>query len=209
MRGRTTFWTVFVVALVALSATGGITVLHGLSQAARDRYETLIEVQASANRLGTLEWEAQARRNVPMGVAAEVDATLPRMRGRLLGLLDDGEDIRAPLRAFDAYRPAVRKEYELRRVRDVPAAAAQELIVQTRYEDLRDALRRAAGANARAADRSERLAWIGSAAVILLSALGLTGLLLALERAARRRALAEELLRDGLTGLPNRALVEQ
>jgi diguanylate cyclase (GGDEF)-like protein len=204
-----TVWTVCAVALVALSATAGITVLHRLARDARGRYETLIEVQASANRLGTLEWEAEARHNVPMAVAAEVDATLPRMRDQLAGLLADGEGIRAPLRAFDGYWPAVRKEYELRRVRDVPAAEAQELIVQARYEALRGALRGAATRNAQVADRSERLAWIGSAAVILLSALGLAGLLLALERAARRRALAEELLRDGLTGLPNRALVEQ
>ncbi len=209
MRGRTTVWTVCAVALVALAATAGITLLHRHAREARGRYETLIEVQASANRLGTLEWEAEARRNVPMGVAAEVDATLPRMREQLIGLLADGEGIRAPLHAFDGYWPAVRREYDFRRVRDRQSAEAQELIVQARYEDLREALRGAAGRNARVADRSERLAWIGSAGVILLSALGLTWLLLALERAARRRALAEQLLRDRLTGLPNRALVEQ
>src|SRR5919107_2271108 len=101
MRGRTTVWTVCVVALVALSATAGITLLHRHARDARGRYETLIEVQASANRLGTLEWEAEARRNVPLGVAAEVDATLPRMRQQLIGLLADGEGIQAPLHAFD------------------------------------------------------------------------------------------------------------
>jgi diguanylate cyclase (GGDEF)-like protein len=209
MRGRTTFLTVCAVVLVALATTAGITLLHRHAESARARYETLIEVEASANRLGTLDWQSEARRNVPLQVAQEVSATLPRMRRQLVGLLDDGEGIRVPLRAFDVYRPALEAEYAARRVRDFTASQRQERPVQAAYEDLRAGIRVAAARNARVADRSERLAWIGSAAVILLSALGLTGLLLALGRAARRRQRAEELLRDGLTGLPNRAYLEQ
>src|SRR3954451_5574317 len=106
MRGRTTFWTVCAVALVALSATAGITLLHQLAVKARARHETLVEGQASANRLGTLDWEVEPRGTVPMSVLPEVDATLPRMHGQLAGLLADGKGIRAPLRAFDASGPA-------------------------------------------------------------------------------------------------------
>ena len=84
MRGRTTFLTVCAVALVALATTAGITLLHRQASRARVRYETLIEVQASANRLGTLDWEAEAQRSVPMSVEAEVNATLPRMRAQLV-----------------------------------------------------------------------------------------------------------------------------
>jgi diguanylate cyclase (GGDEF)-like protein len=209
MRGRTTFLTVCAVVLVALATTAGITLLHQRAGQSRARYETLIEIEVSANRLGALDWEAEAQRSVPLSVEAEINATLPRVRAQLTGLLPGGTGIVAPLRAFDAYRPALEAEHAARRVRDFHDAQAKEEAVQARYTDLRAALHRAAARNARVADRAERLAWIGSAAVILLSALGLTGLLLALERAARRRLRAEELLRDGLTGLPNRAYLEQ
>src|SRR5689334_4450192 len=116
MRGRTTFLTVCAVVVVALATTAGITLLHRNAERARDRYETLIQVEASANRLGTLDWESAAQRTVPLQVEQEVSITLPRMRGQLVGLLDDGEGIAAPLRAFDAYRPAVEAEYAARRV---------------------------------------------------------------------------------------------
>jgi diguanylate cyclase (GGDEF)-like protein len=209
MRGRTTFLTVCAVVLMALATTAGITLLHQRASRARARYEALIEVEASANRLGALDWEAEAQRSLPLSVESEVNATLPRMRAQLAGLLAAGTGIEAPLRAFDAYRPALEAEHGARRVRDFESAESEEQIVQIRYADLLATLRAAAARNARMADRAERLAWIGSAAVILLSALGLAGLLLALERAARRRQRAEELLRDGLTGLPNRAYLEQ
>src|SRR5262245_27610253 len=126
MRGRTTFLTVCAVVIVALATTAGITLLHRHAERARARYETLIEVEASANRLGTLDWESEARRNVPLQVEQEVEATLQRMRGQLVGLLDYGEGIAAPLRAFDAYRPALEAEYAARRVRDFRAAQGQE-----------------------------------------------------------------------------------
>ena len=209
MRGRTTFLTVCTVVLVALATTAGITLLHRRASQSRARYETLIEVEVSANRLGALDWEAEAQRSVPLSVEAEINATLPRVRAQLTGLLAGGTGIVPSLRTFDAYRPALEAEHAARRVRDFDDAEAKEELVQARYADLRTALRGAAARNARVADRAERLAWIGSAAVILLSALWLTGLLLALERAARRRQRAEEALRDGLTGLPNRAYLEQ
>src|SRR4051794_4213714 len=136
MRGRTTFLTVCVVALVALATTAGITLLHRHASRARVRYETLIEVQASANRLGTLEWEAEAQRSVPLQVEQEVTATLPRMRAQLVGLLDDGEGIATPLRAFDVYRPAVQAEYAARRVRDSADAEVNAERVQAAYERL-------------------------------------------------------------------------
>src|ERR1700742_3427253 len=152
MRGRTTFLTVCVVALVALATTAGITLLHRQASRARVRYETLFEVQASANRLGTLDWEAEAQRSVPMSVEAEVNATLPQMRARLVGLLDDGEGITTPPRGFDAYRPAVQDGPPARRGRDFAEAETKEDRVQATSERPRDGLRTAAARNARAAD---------------------------------------------------------
>jgi diguanylate cyclase (GGDEF)-like protein len=210
MRGRTTVWMVATVLAVAASATAGITLLHRHARESRDRYETLIEIEAGANRLSTLDWQATALRRVPLPIEAEVNATLPKMRTQLVGLLSDGgERIQAPLSAFDVYRPAVEEEYAFRRARDFKSADRLDERVQAAFTSLRGGLRRAAVRNASLADRSERLAWIGSAAVIVLSALGLAALLTLLERARRRRVMAEQLMRDGLTGLPNRAYFEQ
>src|SRR5919107_220152 len=98
MRGRTTVWMVATVLAVALTATTGITLLHRHARESRARYETLIEVEASANRLSMLDWKATALRRVPLPVEAEVNATLPQMRTQLVGLLQDGgERIQGPL----------------------------------------------------------------------------------------------------------------
>ena len=61
MQGRRTFLIAAVVALVASAASVGIAALHLRADERRARYEALIELEASANRIDALEWEANAR----------------------------------------------------------------------------------------------------------------------------------------------------
>ena len=63
------------------------------------------------------------------------------------------------------------------------------------------------------AARTDRISWIGTIAVFVVAVFGLTALLALLDRAGRRRVRDDELqalaFTDSLTGLPNRALLEQ
>src|SRR3954451_6405927 len=86
MWGRTTLWMVATVLTVAATATGTITLLHRHATERRDRYERLIQVEVSANRLSTLKWQAIAERRVPFRVEPEVTGMLPRMGGELSAL---------------------------------------------------------------------------------------------------------------------------
>ncbi len=80
MKGRRTILIAAIVAVVATVATLGIAAVHRHADERRGRYETLIGVQASANRLNALNWEARARRSVPLQVQAEVTSMLAGMR---------------------------------------------------------------------------------------------------------------------------------
>jgi diguanylate cyclase (GGDEF)-like protein len=194
---------------VALSATAGITLLHRHARESHDRYERLIQVGASANRLSTLEWQAIARRRVPVPVEAEVNRVLPHMGAELAALASTDRALEPAARAFVSYRANIKEEYALLRARDIARAERLDERVDAAFDRMRGTVNAVAAREAQGAQRAERLAWIGSAGVIGLSALGLAALLTLLERARRRRAMAEQLMRDGLTGLPNRTYFEQ
>ena len=66
MRGKRTILIATVVAIVATAATLGIAALHRHADERRARYESLVAVEATANRVSALEWEATARRRVPL-----------------------------------------------------------------------------------------------------------------------------------------------
>ena len=201
-----------VVALVAAAATLGIAALHRHADERRGRYEQLTVIEASADRLSALEWEASSRRRVPLGVQAEVNATLDRMRVELLALRDGAGAGRA-LQAYELVRPGLEQEFALMRSRDFDGASALDDQVDPAFAALRLELRHAAAANRALAQRSDRSSWIGTVAVMVLLVIGLTALLGLLDRAGRRRLRDGHLRRlafsDSLTGLPNRSLFER
>jgi diguanylate cyclase (GGDEF)-like protein len=210
---RRTIFIATVVALVAAAATLGIAVLHRHADELRGRYEQLMVIEASADRLSSLEWEASSRRHVPLRVQAEVTATLDRMRSQLQALEGAGGAGAAnALVAYRRVRPGLKAEFALMRSRDFEAAGQADSQVDPDFDALRNALRSAAAANQELARRSDRISWIGTVAVMVLLVVGLTGLLGLLDRAGRRRLRDEHLGRlafsDSLTGLPNRSLFE-
>jgi diguanylate cyclase (GGDEF)-like protein len=194
---------------VALSATAGITLLYSHARDGRARYERLIQVGATANRLSTLEWQAIAQRRVPVPLDAEVDRMLPHMGAELASLAGADRELEPAAGAFITYRANIEEEYALLRARDIAGAERVDGRVDAAFDVMRDNVTTVAAREAAQAQDAERLAWIGSAGVITLSALGLAALLTLLERSRRRRTMAEQLMRDGLTGLPNRTYFEQ
>ena len=81
-----------VVALVAIAASAGIAALHLHADERRTRYEILVELESSANRVDALESEANAERRVPLRVQAELSALLAHMRAELEGLERRGSE---------------------------------------------------------------------------------------------------------------------
>jgi diguanylate cyclase (GGDEF)-like protein len=214
MRGKRTILIATVVALVATAATLGIAALHRRADERRARYEALVAVEADANRVSALEWEATARRRVPLGVQAELTERLPAMRDELrrlegLGSVGAGH----ALDAFDALRPRIDEEFALLRARDFERAEDLGVVVDLATTTLRTRLRALAEENRELAVRSDRFSWIGTVLVMALLVVGLTALVGLLDRAGRRRIRDEQLRRlafeDSLTGLPNRPLFEQ
>jgi len=208
MHGARTFSIAVVVATVAAVATIGISLLQSHADERRAEYQTLVSIGSAANRLSELQWEASARRHVPLPVQAEVDASLRRMRAALRSLPDP-----AALRAFEQLEPAIRREFALLRAREFERAADVIDEVAVPLATLRGELGRLARENDRLAERSDRIAWFGTAGVMLLLVVGLTALLGLLDRAGRRRLHESGLRRlafeDSLTGLPNRSLFER
>ena len=148
MQGRRTFLIATVVALVAIAASAGIAALHLHADERRDRYEMLVELESSANRVDALESEANAERRVPLRGPGRArarccatcapssttsSAAAARARQRVL-------------RLFDAYQPLIEEEFALMRARDFERAAAID-----RQRRLRAA---SATACARAAERN-------------------------------------------------------
>jgi diguanylate cyclase (GGDEF)-like protein len=214
MQGRRTILIATVVALVAAAATLGIAALHRHGDVRRGHYETLIGVEASANRLSALEWEATARRRVPLGVQAEVTSSMNRIEQQLLALRGEGADgVEPAYDAFVALEPAIDDEFALLRSREFERAAAVDDRVDPAFLSLRTELRSAAARNRALAERSDRISWIGTIAVMGLLVIGLSALLGLLDRAGRGRLRDVHLRRlafeDSLTGLPNRSLFEQ
>ena len=212
MQGRRTFIIATVVALVAIAASAGIAALHLHADERRTRYEILVELEASANRVDALESEANAERRVPLGVQSELRDLLAHMRTELEGLERRGsERSKGVLQLFVAYQPLIAEEFALMRARDFERAAAIDRKVD--FEEIRHGLRAAADHNHELADRSDRMSWIGTIAVMALMVVGLTTLLALLDRAGRRRQRDGDLRRlafqDSLTGLPNRPLFEK
>src|SRR4051812_29713226 len=165
-----------VVALVAAAATLGIAALHRHADERRGRYEQLTVIEASADRLSALEWEASSKRRVPLGVQAEVTATLDGMGRQLLDLRERAGTANA-LRAYERMRPGLEQEFALMRSRDFERASAADAVVDPAFDALRTELRRAADANRAQAARSDRSSWIGTVAVMVLLVIGLTALL--------------------------------
>jgi diguanylate cyclase (GGDEF)-like protein len=214
MQGRRTILIAAIVALVAAAATLGIAALHSHADERRGHYETLIGVEASAHRLSALEWEATARRRVPLGVQAEVTSTMTRMEEQLRALRGAGS--LGAGRAYDAFvalEPAIDEELALLRARDFDRAGDVDDRVTPAFAALRAELHAAAARNRALAARSDRMSWIGTVAVMVLLVVGLTTLLGLLDRAGRRRlrdvGLRRLAFEDSLTGLPNRSLFEQ
>ncbi|WP_053225708.1 putative bifunctional diguanylate cyclase/phosphodiesterase [Solirubrobacter soli] len=214
MRGKRTILIATVVALVATAATLGIAALHRHADERRSRYMALIAVEAEANRVSALQWEATARRRVPLTVQAELTARLESMRDELRLLRHKGSLGAAnALAAFERLRPAIEDEFALLRARDFERAQAMDVTVEAASANLSTRLRGAAENNREVAVRSDRFSWIGTVAVMALLVVGLTALLALLDRAGRRRLRDDHLRRlafeDSLTGLPNRPLFEQ
>src|SRR4051794_4930166 len=153
-----------VVALVAAAATLGIAALHRHADERRGVYEQLMIIEASADRLSALEWEASSRRRVPLAVQAEVTATLNRMQRQLLDL-QDGAGAGKALRAYERMRPGLEQEFALMRARDFESVDAVDAQVDPEFDVLQSELRRAAAANRALAARSDRSSWIGTVAV--------------------------------------------
>ena len=214
MQRKRTIFIATVVAAIVAAATVGIAALHHHADIRRARYEKLMAVEASAHRVGALEWEASARRRVPLAVQAEVTNSLTRMRSQLLDLRAEGSEGAAPaLATFVELEPAIEREFALLRSRDFASAGELDSSIDPTFTTLRSQLRRAAVRNRRLAERSDRISWFGTVAVMLLLVVGLTALLAMLDRAGRRRLRDDNLQRlafeDSLTGLPNRSLLEE
>ena len=212
MQGRRTFIIAAVVALVAIAASAGIAALQLHADERRTRYEILVELEASANRVDALESEANAQRRVPLGVQAELGRLLSQMRVQLEGLERRGsEGSKGVLHLFEAYQPLIAEEFALMRARDFERAEAIDVKVD--FDEIRQGLRAAADHNHRLSERSERMSWIGMIAVMALMVVGLSTLLALLDRAGRRRQRDGDLRRlafqDSLTSLPNRPLFEK
>ncbi len=212
MQGRRTFTIAGVVALVALAATVGIAFLHMRSDEQRKRYEVFIELEARANRVDALESEANAKALVPLRVQAEIKALLDDIDRDLDQLVAE----RAPgaleiQQRFDGYRPLLTEEFALLRARDFERA--DELDEAVDFDTIPAGLHAAGKQSHELAARTDRISWIGTIAVFIVAVLGLTALLALLDRAGRRRVRDDELqalaFTDSLTGLPNRALLEQ
>ena len=212
MQGKRTLLIAVVVAVAAAAATLGIAALHGHADQRRGHYESFMAIETSTNRLLAFEWEAIARRRVPLEVQAGVTGSLDRMDTQLLALRGEA-GAGAASAAFRDVRPAIEEEFDLLRARDFERAEDAGARVASVFVTLRREVRRAAARNHALAERSDRMSWIGTVAVMVLLVVGLTGLLALLDRAARRRTVdgnfRELAFRDSLTGLPNRPLFEQ
>src|SRR4051794_12749918 len=131
MPGKRTILIASVVALVATAATLGIAALHRHADERRARYEAFISVEAQANRVSALEWEATARRRVPLAAQAELGTTLGAMRAELRRLRGTGALGADPaLKTFARLAPAIQDEFGLLRARDFDGAAAADVIVE-------------------------------------------------------------------------------
>src|SRR3954447_2278008 len=119
MWGRTTFWMVATVLAVAAAATGTITLLHRHAAEGRDRYERLIQVEAGANRLSTLEWQGIAQRGGARPGGSQVNRMLPRMGAELAALASGDRRLEPAAHAFVSYRAEVKEAYALLRSRDI------------------------------------------------------------------------------------------
>ena len=217
MQGRRTILIAAVVALVAAAATLGIAALHrSRRRAPRPLRDADRPSRPAPTASSALEWEATARRRVPLRVQAEVTEHAGPHAGRNCWR-SAAQAATAPAGALRRLREAAsRRSRRSSRscVRATSSAPPRSTIASLpRSTLLRADLRAAAARNRALAARSDRMSWIGTVAVMVLLVVGLTALLALLDRAGRRRLRDGDLRRlafeDSLTGLPNRSLFEQ
>src|SRR4051812_40898745 len=170
MQGRRTLIIAAVVAIVAAGAIAVVSALHAHAGEQRARYEVLIELEASANRVDALESEANAERRVPLPVQSELTTLLRRMHSSLVDLEAGGStETAAVRRTFEADRPLIEEEFALMRARDFERAEAVD--AQVDFELIRGGLRRAAIHNNAVADRTDHISWLGTAIVAVIAAM--------------------------------------
>src|SRR3954451_7984548 len=125
MQGRRTLIIAAVVAVVAATAAALVAALHAHAGEQRARYEVLIELEATANRVDALESEANAERRVPLPVQSELTALLRQMHTSLVGLEAGGSrETMGVRRIFEDDRPQIEEEFALMRAREFERAAA-------------------------------------------------------------------------------------
>ena len=157
--GRIRLWAtlagVVAVTVVTIIATG-------LIVARSDRQvkvaNSVIALEAQANRLSTLEWQAVAERHVAPESNAEVKRTLAEMQHELDGIQGEARDsreVQGLTVAFDRYRVALREEFALLSAnRWRSAREVDEAQVDPAFARLLPAVRRTAGNYSQAATAS-------------------------------------------------------
>src|SRR4051812_15400785 len=101
MQGRRTFLIAVLVALVAACSSAGISVLQRHADEQQHRYETLIDLEADANRVDALKSAANAEPRVPLAVQSEVKTLLGEMHSELADLDARGTDVSPVIDRFE------------------------------------------------------------------------------------------------------------
>jgi diguanylate cyclase (GGDEF)-like protein/PAS domain S-box-containing protein len=192
--------------LIILSVTavaGGTIFLTGLINERSDRQwdvaNTVTKLEAQANRLSSLEWEAIAESRVEPESAEEVERTLTGMRRSIEGLPAEARgsrDVQVLQAQLMRYRSALREEFTLLSAgRFEEARELDEARVDPTFERLLPTIRGTVKTYEHAADRSERRSRRTMMIVIGLAAVAL-GLLFALLERARRKVARVTAARD-------------
>ncbi|MEA2449245.1 MAG: hypothetical protein QOG63_1177 [Thermoleophilaceae bacterium] len=200
-----------IVALAALVAFA-ITALHGHADRARRAQIVLSDINAEAQRINRVEWEAEAKRRVSPALQAEHRAVSARIDGLLIAYAryspTDGPQLRAEA---ERYIAVVNRQLTL--LGDGRLAASHRVDkreVDPAFERLQHRLELIDVAEGKTAATAANSADLGVTASLLLAALVLIAALWRLDRirtnASRKlnQTLEDQARHDALTGLPNR-----